>query len=172
MLKKGERNITKANVDNDFKTKSTNFQQTYSPRYDHNHLSKTSTNNALSWLVCFSMFLLTVNLCGIRNIKNSSSSTYHVMQQLERLRNENEDKTKTRMTQSFNQYSENETKIWRQNILNQFNRVSSSCLRSHFVISLLPSRTQHALKPYADIHSNHTANKRLNAQFLNGHKHV
>ena len=37
----------------------------------------------------------------------------------------------------FNQYSENETKIWRQNILNQFNRVSSSCLRSHFVISLL-----------------------------------
>ena len=41
------------------------------------------------------------------------------------------------MTQSFNQYSENETKIWRQSILNQFNRVSLSCLRSHFVISLL-----------------------------------
>ena len=56
---------------------------------------------------------------------------------LERLRNENEDKTKTQMTQSFNQYSENETKIWHQNILNQFNRVSSSCLHSHFVISLL-----------------------------------
>ena len=56
---------------------------------------------------------------------------------IERLRNENEDKTKTQMTQSFNQYSENETKIWRQNILNQFNRVSSSCLRSHFVISLI-----------------------------------
>ena len=55
----------------------------------------------------------------------------------ERLRNENEDKTKTHMMQSFNQCSENETKIWRQNILNQFNRVSSSCLRSHFVISLL-----------------------------------
>ena len=52
---------------------------------------------------------------------------------LERLRNEKKDKTKTQMTQSFNQ---NETKIWRQNILNQFNRVSSSCLRSHFVISL------------------------------------
>ena len=46
-------------------------------------------------------------------------------------------KTKMQMTQSFNQYSENETKIWRQNILNQFNRVPSSCLRSHFVISLL-----------------------------------
>ena len=43
---------------------------------------------------------------------------------------------KTQMTQSFNQYSENETKIWSQNILNQFNRFSSSCLRSHFVISL------------------------------------
>ena len=56
---------------------------------------------------------------------------------IERLRNENEDKKKTQMTQSFNQYSENETKIWRQNILNQFNRVSSSCLRSHFVISLM-----------------------------------
>ena len=56
---------------------------------------------------------------------------------LERLRNENEDKTKTQMTQSFNQYSENETKIWRQSIINQFNRVSSSSLRSHFVISLL-----------------------------------
>ena len=35
---------------------------------------------------------------------------------LERLRNENEDKTKTQMTQSFNEYSENETKIWRQNM--------------------------------------------------------
>ena len=55
---------------------------------------------------------------------------------IERLRNENEDKTKTQMTQSFNQYSENKTKII-QNILNQFNRVSSSCLRSHFVISLM-----------------------------------
>ena len=55
----------------------------------------------------------------------------------ERLRNEDEDKTKTQMTQSFNQYSENEIKIWRQNILNQFNRVPSSCLRSHFVISLI-----------------------------------
>ena len=56
---------------------------------------------------------------------------------LQRSRNENEDKTKTKMAQSFNQYSENETNIWRQNILNQFNRVSSSCLRSHIVISLL-----------------------------------
>ena len=34
------------------------------------------------------------------------------------------------MTQSFNQYSENETKIWRQNILNQFNGVSSFLLRN------------------------------------------
>ena len=32
---------------------------------------------------------------------------------IERLRNENENKTETQMTQSFNQYSENETKIWR-----------------------------------------------------------
>ena len=56
---------------------------------------------------------------------------------IERLRNENEDKTKTQMTQSFNQYTENETTVWRQNILNQFNRVSSSCLRSQFVISLM-----------------------------------
>ena len=47
-------------------------------------------------------------------------------------------RTKTQMTESFNQYSENETKIWRQNTLNQFSRVSSSCLHSHFVISLLP----------------------------------
>ena len=55
---------------------------------------------------------------------------------IERLRNENKDKTKTQMTQSFSQYSGNETKIWCQNALNQFNRVSLSCLRSHFVISL------------------------------------
>ena len=55
---------------------------------------------------------------------------------IERLRTESKDKRKTQMTQSFNQYSENETKIWRQNILNQFNGVSSSSLRSHFVISL------------------------------------
>ena len=59
------------------------------------------------------------------------------LEQIERLQNENEDKTKTQMMQSFNQYSENETKIWRQNILNQFNRVSSSCFPSHFVISLI-----------------------------------
>ena len=70
-----------------------------------------------------------------------SSASYS----LERLRNENEDKTKTQMTQSFNQYSENETKIWHQNILNQFNRVSSSCLRSHFVISLLNGSLKRAL---------------------------
>ena len=54
---------------------------------------------------------------------------------IERLRNENENKTETQMTQSFNQYSENETKIWRQSIPTQFSYVSSSCLRSHFVIS-------------------------------------
>ena len=56
---------------------------------------------------------------------------------VERSRNENEDKTKTQMAHSFNQYSETKTEIWRQNILNQFNRVSSSCLRSQFVISLM-----------------------------------
>ena len=32
---------------------------------------------------------------------------------IERLSNENENKRKTQMTQSFNQYSECETKIWR-----------------------------------------------------------
>ena len=53
---------------------------------------------------------------------------------LERLRNENEDKPKTQMTQSFNQYSENETKIWCQNILNQFNHMSSPCLRNHYFV--------------------------------------
>ena len=31
---------------------------------------------------------------------------------IERLQNENKDKTKTQMTQSFNRYSEKETKIW------------------------------------------------------------
>ena len=51
---------------------------------------------------------------------------------IERLRNQSEDMTKTQMTQLFNQYSESETKIWCQNILPQF----SSCLCSHFVISL------------------------------------
>ena len=44
--------------------------------------------------------------------------------------NGNEDKTKTEITQSFYQYSENETEIWRQNILNQFNRVSSFSFRN------------------------------------------
>ena len=43
---------------------------------------------------------------------------------IDKLRNEKEDKMKTQMMQSFNQYSENETKIWQQNILNQFNHVS------------------------------------------------
>ena len=56
---------------------------------------------------------------------------------IERLQNENENKTETQMTQSFNQYSENETKIWCQSIPTQFSYVSSSCLRSHFVISLM-----------------------------------
>ena len=67
---------------------------------------------------------------------------------IERSRNENEGKTKTQMTQSFNQYSENETKIWRQNILNQFNRVSSSCPRSHFVISLISRSQEHCVSRY------------------------
>ena len=66
---------------------------------------------------------------------------------LETLRNENEDKTKTQMTQLFNQYCENETKIWRQIIQNQFNRVSSSCLRSHFVISLLSRGLHVSINP-------------------------
>ena len=67
---------------------------------------------------------------------------------IERLRNENKDKMKTQMTQSFNQYSENETKIWRQNILTQFNRVSSSRLRSHFVISLMYNVIMHYLNSF------------------------
>ena len=46
-------------------------------------------------------------------------------------------RTKTQMTQSFNQYSENETKIWRQNILNQFNRVSSFSFRNLSVASMI-----------------------------------
>ena len=49
---------------------------------------------------------------------------------VERLQNENEDKTKTQMTQSFNQYSENEIKIWHQNMPNQFNL----CLRLVLVL--------------------------------------
>ena len=75
---------------------------------------------------------------------------------LEKLRNKNEDKTKTQMTQSFDQYSEDETKIWRQNILNQFNLVSSSCLRSHFVISLLSiKRIKAALFLFSEVVSRH-----------------
>ena len=58
---------------------------------------------------------------------------------IERLRNEDENKMETQMTESFNQYSENETKIWRQSIPTQFSYVSSSCYRSHFVISLMTS---------------------------------
>ena len=58
-------------------------------------------------------------------------SRLYANEKIERLQYKNEDKMKTEMTQLFNQYSENETKIWRQNILNQFNRVSSFCLRSH-----------------------------------------
>ena len=61
-------------------------------------------------------------------------------------------RTKTQKTQSFNQYSENETKIWRQNILNQFNRVSSSCLRSHFVISLIINAIHAKLSAVKVIH--------------------
>ena len=50
---------------------------------------------------------------------------------IERLPNENEDKTKTQMTQSFNQYSENEIKICHQNVPNQLNL----CL--HLVLVLI-----------------------------------
>ena len=59
---------------------------------------------------------------------------------LERLR---EDKTKTQMTQSFHQYSEDETKIWRQNILNQFNRVSSFSFRNLSITEKLLSKEFH-----------------------------
>ena len=76
---------------------------------------------------------------AIFSLKKIFSTTGNVSVDLaiERLRNENIDKTKTQMKQSFNQYSENERKIWLQNILNQFNHVSLSCFRSHFVISLM-----------------------------------
>ena len=67
------------------------------------------------------IFLTTCLVTLEKEIHCKLQKTLHVA--LERLRNENEDKAKTQMTQSFNQYSENETKIWRQNILNQFNRV-------------------------------------------------
>ena len=94
----------------------------------------------------FSGFLLSCCLCNFERFSvNCTRLVYYMFKLLvitcchngiylsiERLRNENEDKTKTQMTQSFNQCSQNETKIWLQNILNQFNRVSSSCLRSHF----------------------------------------
>ena len=76
---------------------------------------------------------------------SSHADCHSAHETIERLRNENEDKTKTQMMQSFTQYSENETKIWHQNILIQFNRVSSSCLRSHFVISLITLFTQRFL---------------------------
>ena len=39
-----------------------------------------------------------------------------ISEAIERLRNENDDKTKTQMTQSFDQDYENETTIWCQNI--------------------------------------------------------
>ena len=64
---------------------------------------------------------------------------------VERLRNENEGKTKTQMMESFNQYSENETEVWRQNILNQFNRVSSSFFVLHFVITLIEKCERYSL---------------------------
>ena len=48
-----------------------------------------------------------------------------ILSLLDGLQNENEEKRKTLMTQSFNHYSENETEAWRQNILNQFSPVSS-----------------------------------------------
>ena len=64
----------------------------------------------------FNILLISASL---NKDKESVSENNDVDPTIERLRNENEDKTKTRMTQSFNQYSENETKIWRQNIPNQ-----------------------------------------------------
>ena len=49
---------------------------------------------------------INLNVAGSWNIYFVTNSAL-----LERLRNENEDKTKTQMMQSFNQYSERETKI-------------------------------------------------------------
>ena len=99
----------------------------------------TTYENQASSLVLISRKtrLLWVKNKVIWGLSNHPSRNRIVLSHLEKLPNENEDKTKTKMTQSFNQYSENEIKIWRQNILNQFNRVSSSCLCSHFLISLI-----------------------------------
>ena len=49
-----------------------------------------------------------------------------ILASVERLQNGNEEKTKTQMTQ----YSKNGAKIWRQNNLNEFNRVSSFSFRN------------------------------------------
>ena len=58
----------------------------------------------------------------------------------ERLRNEDEGKTDRQMRQSFNQFSENETKIWGQNIPNRFNRVSSFSFRN---LSIITTEDEH-----------------------------
>ena len=46
-----------------------------------------------------------------KNFKGSPSDVQDTPHIVERLRSEKEDKTKTQMTQSFNQYFENETRF-------------------------------------------------------------
>ena len=55
--------------------------------------------------------MLIDRFCKNKNFGLGGKGSHVNLDLIERLRNENEDKTKTQMTQSFNQYSENETKI-------------------------------------------------------------
>ena len=75
------------------------------------------------------------------SVDNHNQFHRYIREITKRERKQDEDANDT-----INQYSENETKIWRRNILNQFNSVSSSCLHSHFVISLLCHWTQNMIK--------------------------
>ena len=92
----------------------------------------------------FTVFAAGQNM--VKTMDKYCSSDWVGLGILERLRNENKDKTKTQMTQSFNQYSENETKILRQNILNQFNRLVF--LRSQFVIERLRNENEDKTKTH------------------------
>ena len=65
-------------------------------------------NTIVSWLV--------TRATSFQTKKCTFPCTRPISEAIERLRNENDDKTKTQMTQSLNQDYENETKIWRQNI--------------------------------------------------------
>ena len=59
-----------------------------------------------------------INYSDLNKHNGGKHGTFNIFAMIiERLRNENEDKTKTQITHSFNHYSENETKIWRQNVL-------------------------------------------------------